>query len=263
MAAALEFDPGLPLSLAENRLAFEYGPGVFGPAHEMRRLDAIRPSLRDPKCTGPDPVYGIAMDVGRASERAALQQRMLLFGAVVYAAGRLGDEPVRSQGHIHAIAPHSGWSPPEIFEIWCGKAIVYAQQRAEDNPGRCVAVHAGPGDQVVVPPGWAHCVINADPASRMAFGAWCDRQYGFDYAGVRARHGLAWFPLLTASGQVEWQANPHYGKSTLETHAPRPYPELGLDPSRSLYRQFVDDPESVMFVAEPARAAHVWPALAP
>ena len=263
MTVALEFDPGLPLGFSASRLAFEYGPGVFGPEHEMRRLDAIRPSLRDPQCSGPDPVYGIAMDVGRESERAALQQRMLLFGAVIYAAGRLGEEPVRSQGHIHAIAPHSGWSPPEVFEIWSGKAIIYAQQRAEDDPGRCIAVHAGPGAQVVVPPSWAHCVINADPGSRMAFGAWCDRQYGFDYTGVRAHRGLAWFPLLTASGQIEWQANPHYRKSTLEERAPRSYPELGLDSSRSLYRQFVVNPESVMFVADPRRAADVWTTFAP
>ena len=25
------------------------------------------------------------------------------------------DEPVRSQGHIHSIAPHCGWSTPELF----------------------------------------------------------------------------------------------------------------------------------------------------
>jgi len=263
MALPLEFDPGLPLSLSETSLAFEYGPGVFGPEHEMRRLDAIRPSLLDPQCSGPDPVYGIAMDVGRESEREMLTERMLLFGAVVYAAGRLGAEPVRSQGHVHAIAPHSGWSPPEVFEIWSGKAIIYAQQWADDAPGRCIAVEAGPGDQVVVPPGWAHCVINADPGSEMSFGAWCDRQYGFDYTGVRAHRGLAWFPLLTASGGIEWQRNPHYSQSTLEQHGPRAYPELGLDAGRSLYRQFVDDPESVMFVAEPQRAAAVWPAFVP
>ena len=34
-----------------------------------------------------------------------------------------------------ALAPHSGWSPPEVFEIWTGPAIVYAQERAADNPG--------------------------------------------------------------------------------------------------------------------------------
>lgn len=263
MSTSLEFDPGLSLRLSETELAFEYGPDVFGPRPEMRRLDAIRPSLRNPECSGPDPVYGIAMDIGRLADRKLLQERMLLFGAVVYAAGTLGSEPVRSQGHIHAVAPHSGWSPPEIFEIWSGTAIIYAQERAEDDPGRCIAVLARAGDQVVAPPGWAHCVINADPHRRMAFGAWCDRQYGFDYSGVRAHHGLAWFPVITDSGAIDWQPNPHYGGASLEHHQPRPYTELGLDVSRSLYRQFLDNPESVMFVADPQRVADVWPHFAP
>jgi glucose-6-phosphate isomerase len=263
MPLQLEFDPGFSIRLLPDALAFEYGPGVFGPEPEMRRMDAIRPSLRDPSCSGPDPVYGIAMDIGRTVDRPLLEQRMLLYGAVVYAAGTLGAEPVRSQGHIHAVAAHSGWSPPEVYEIWSGAAIVYAQQRAEDDPGRCIAVLARAGAQVVVPPGWAHCVINADPQCRMAFGAWCDRQYGFDYVGVRAHRGLAWFPVLTASGSIGWQANPQYRKSVLERHEPRAYPELGLDASRSLYRQFVRDPESVMFVADPQRAADRWPGFAP
>jgi glucose-6-phosphate isomerase len=263
MSTPLEFDPGLPLQISESHLAFEYGPGMFGPAPEMRRLDAIRPSLRDPQCDGPDPVYGIAMDVGFEADRSLLRERMLLFGAVVYAAGRLGSEPVRSQGHIHAIAPHSGWSPPEIFEIWSGQAIIYAQERAEDDPGRSVAVLAQAGDKVVVPPGWAHCVINANPSTQMSFGAWCDRQYGFDYTGVRAHHGLAWFPMLTAADEIAWEPNPTYSKSEIELRRPRPYPELGLDINRSLYRQFVENPDSVMFVADPQRAADCWPTFIP
>jgi hypothetical protein len=52
-------------------------------------------------------------------------------------------------------------------------------------------------------------------------------------------------------------------QSTLEHHEPRPYPELGLDVSRSLYGQFIDDPDSVMFVADPQRAADRWPTFIP
>lgn len=263
MSVPLEYYPDLAIRLSESDLAFEYGRGVFGPEPEMRRLDAIRPSLRDPRCSGPDPVYGIAMDIGRPADRPLLEQSMLLFGAVVYAAGALGSEPVRSQGHVHAVAPHSGWSPPEIFEIWSGKAIVYAQQRAEDDPGRCVAVAARAGDKVVVPPGWAHCVINADPTSRMSFGAWCDRQYGFDYTGVRAHHGLAWFPMLNGSGAIDWEFNSSYRDTAFEQHDARSYPELGLHPTRSLYRQFVDNRDSVIFVADPQRAAESWPTFIP
>src|SRR5439155_84481 len=119
-----------------------------------------------------------------------------LFGIVMYAKGSLGDGPVQSQGHVHAVSPHCGWSTPELFEIWEGRAIVYGQENSEDNPGRCVAIEAEPGDRVVMPPRWAHFVANADSQSVLIFGAWCDRQYGFDYAQVRAHGGLAWFPLM-------------------------------------------------------------------
>jgi glucose-6-phosphate isomerase, archaeal len=259
-----KFDPKLGVRSHAADLSFSYDEGVFGPPPEFRRLDAIRPSLRDPDCEGPDPVYSIVMDVGRREHSEELARRMLLFGVVVYAAGQLGEEPVRSQGHIHAIAPHCGWSTPELFEIWEGRAIIYAQEKADDDPGRCIAVTAGPGDRVVIPPGWAHAVINADPKSRMMFGAWCDRQYGFVYDAIRAHHGLAWFPILGGQqndGQqkIHWERNPSYGSSDLLLRGPRAYPELGLDPSTPIYEQFANNPDSVQWVSEPARVEGVWP----
>lgn len=258
----LRFDPGLDVRVQAAGLGFDYGEGTFGPKPEMRRLDDIRPSLRDPECSGPDPVYGIAMDVGKTSDVAELRKRFLLFGVVAYASGRLGEEPVRSQGHVHAIAPHCGWSTPELFEIWEGRAVIYAQEFVGDDPGRCIAVEAAPGDQVVVPPNWAHCVANASSTERMVFGALCDRQYGFLYDGVRAHRGLAWFPLLRGQ-RIEWAANPHYAASSLQLRKPRAYPELGLDRTVPVYRQFEADAERLQWVSEPARAAAVWPTFEP
>ncbi|ABF39658.1 glucose-6-phosphate isomerase [Candidatus Koribacter versatilis Ellin345] len=253
----MNFDPKLGVHCSSD-MHFSYDDGVFGPAPEFRQLNAIRRSLRDPNCKGPDPVYSIVMDVGRESDRAEMQRRMILYGVVAYAAGRLGDEPVRSQGHIHAIAPHCGWSTPELFEIWEGLAIIYAQERATDDPGRCFAVVANPGDKVVVPPSWAHCVINADPNRRMVFGAWCDRQYGFVYDEVRAHGGLAWFPVFDAEQNILWEANPRYRRSEITVREPRAYPELGITPGTPMYQQFVADPESLQWVSQPARVEKTW-----
>ncbi|MGO8797172.1 MAG: glucose-6-phosphate isomerase family protein [Candidatus Sulfotelmatobacter sp.] len=254
-----QFDPKLGVHSPPGSLQFTYAEGVFGPRPEFRRLDDIRRSLRDPYCQGPDPVYSIVMDVGRHEHRDELRRRMLLFGVVVYAAGQLGDEPVRSQGHVHAVAPHCRWSTPEIFEIWEGRAIIYAQENADDDPGRCFAVTAGPADKVVVPPGWAHAVINADPERRMIFGAWCDRQYGFIYDQIRARRGLAWFPVLDAHQNICWQPNPSYQFSELSLRGPRAYPELRLDVGLPIYEQFACHPESIQWVSEPASIASLWP----
>lgn len=252
------FDPQLGVYYRPSDHRFVYDKGVFGPEPELRHLDSIRRSLRDPNCKGPDPVYSIVMDVGREEHRAELYRRMLLFGVVAYASGRLGDEPVRSQGHVHAVAPHCGWSTPEIFEIWEGRAIVYAQEFAQDNPGRCFAISAGPGEKIVVPPKWAHYVVNADPSTSLIFGAWCDRQYGFVYDEVRARGGLAWFPVLNPDSSVRWEANARYCPSKLSVRGARSYPELNLAAPLPIYEQFARDPESVQWVSEPARVEHLW-----
>jgi glucose-6-phosphate isomerase len=256
-------DAGLDLTMDADTMEFRYGKGVTGPAPEFRTLNAIRASLLDPECSGPSPVYSIAMDVHRNEDKDDLNARYLLFGVVAYAAGQLGKEPVRSQGHVHAIAPHNGWSPPELFEIWKGRAIVYAQERTTDAPGRCVAVSAGPGEKVVVPPGWAHAVINADTTQSMAFGAWCDRQYGFEYSGVRKHGGLAYFPLVRADGTIEWLRNSRYGAATLEERTSRSYPELDLDPITPIYTQYHNNPQSVDWVAQPSRFAKLWPEFVP
>lgn len=251
-------DFGLDVRFRKDALDFSYGPGVFGPDLEYRSLDSIRQSLRDPHSSGPDPVYAIAMDVGRIEDLAELNKRMLLFGIVTYAQGRLGDGPVRSQGHVHAISPHCGWSTPELFEIWQGKAIVYAQEKSGDDAGHCIAIEAAPRDKVVVPPGWAHYVVNADVNSMLVFGAWCDRQYGFDYAQMRAHQGLAWFPLVDQDGKITWQRNPRYAPSTLFCRAAREYPELAVPSGTPIYECFRRFPESVQWVSDPARFEELW-----
>jgi glucose-6-phosphate isomerase len=198
------------------------------------------------------------MDVGRIEDRPHLIKRNLLFGAVTYAAGRLGGEPVRSQGHVHKPSPRNGWSTPEVYEVWQGRAVVLMQESDGDNPGRCFAVEAGPGEVVIVPPDWAHATISADPEQPLIFGAWCDRDYGFDYDGVRAHRGLAWFPLLDASGHIQWQRNPTYQSRDLCIKFPEASVELGLERGKPIYRQFIEDSERFDFVPEPALAAPLW-----
>ncbi|MCL5670624.1 MAG: glucose-6-phosphate isomerase [Acidobacteria bacterium] len=259
----MSFDPGLDVKAVHDPLGFRYGPGVVGPEPELRSLDSIRPSLRDPQCAGPDPVYAIAMDVAKCEHKDDLERRMLLYGVVTYAKGRLGEEPVRSQGHIHRVALHSGWSPPELYEIWSGRAVILMQEFAENDPGRCFAVRADPGEKVVVPPGWVHATINADPERPLTFGAWCERDYGFIYQGVRARRGLAWYAILSADGKLLWQPNPNYMKSQLVIGPPRDYHSLGLREGVPIYKQFENDPSSIQWVSEPARAASEWKGFAP
>lgn len=254
----MNFNPGFNIRPTSHPMGFQYGPDVFGPQVENRTLDSIRKSLRNPHCSGPDPVYSIAMDMGKKEHLHLLKQHHLLYGAVTYAAGKLGDEPVRSQGHIHKVSLLSKWSTPEVYEIWSGKAIIYMQETAQENPGRCFAVTAQPGDVVIVPPNWAHATISADPLKPLTFGAWCDRDYGFEYDDVRAHKGLAWFPILNSSGKIEWQRNPSYQTENLIEKSPEIYSQLNIAPGKPIYTQFEEHPEKFLFVPQPQLVKVLW-----
>jgi glucose-6-phosphate isomerase len=231
---------------------------VFGPEAENRRLDDIRQSLLDPACTGPEIVYSIVMDVGKKKDRELLRSLHLLYGVVTYAAGKLGREPVRSQGHIHKVSPCSGRSTPEVYEIWSGRAVIYMQEYAEDQPGRCFAVEARPGDVVIVPPNWVHATISARPDRPLTFGAWCDREYGFVYDGVRRYKGIAWFPVYNDRNELEWQANPLYRPSGLICKRPAAYTALGIRKGQSIYRTFEASPETFLYVPNPQLKEEIW-----
>lgn len=254
----MKFYPGFDIQPTFNPLGFTYGNGVFGPQTELRTLDSIRKSLLNPDCSGPEIVYSIAMDVGKLEHKPYLIERNLLFGVVTYAPGRLGNEPVRSQGHIHKKARGNKMSPPEIYEIWTGKAIIYMQEFADDNPGRCFAVEALPGDVVIVPPDWAHATISADPLEPLTFGAWCDRNYGFEYDGVRAHKGLAWFPVLDKENQINWISNKNYHFSELSIKKPSDYSNLGIKTGEPIYTSFERNRDTFLYVAEPELKKKYW-----
>jgi len=253
------FRTGLNIFPKSNPIGFTYGTDCFGPKVENRKLDDIRQSLMNPNCSGPETVYSIAMDVGKNKHHDFLKKQHLLFGTVTYAKGSLGKEPIRSQGHIHKTSVYGqNWSTPEVYQIWSGKAVIYMQEFADDNPGKCFAVYAEPGDVVIVPPAWAHATISADAQTSLTFGAWCDLEYGFEYEKVRAHKGLAWYPLIGNTNKLSWYSNPNYKKSELIEKNPNDYGMLGVKQQESIYSQFEKDPELFLFVPKPFIKEKVW-----
>jgi hypothetical protein len=74
--------------------------------------------------------------------------------------------------------------------------------------------------------------------------ALCDREYGFDYEGLRKRKRLAWHPIVTPKGGIEWVPNPNCQRTNLDVRRPRDYAELGVH-GHSRYEQAVRDLDRV------------------
>lgn len=253
----MKIETGMPLDVDIEHLEFIYGEDAFGPKTEKRHLNDIRGSLSNPDVEGPEIVYAVAMDVGKKKDLKDLKKRNLLYGAMIFEKGIVGEEPVRSQGHIHAISKSCNASTCEVYEIWSGEAYIYMQEYAQEKPGRCIAVHANKGDVVIVPPGWAHCTINADVTRPMLFGAWCVRDYGFDYTGVRAHNGVAWFPKVK-EGKIVFEQNSMYEHSEIELLEAVSYPQFHLKKGVPIYTQYEENPELFTFVTRPETAENMW-----
>lgn len=248
---------GFDIKADLENLEFVYGDDVYGPKTEKRKLDDIRKSLSDPNVEGPEYVYAVAMDVAKKQHRQDLIDRNLLYGAMIFCEGMVGEEPVRSQGHIHAISKSCNASTCEVYEIWAGEAYIYMQETAHDNPGKCYAIRAKAGDKVIVPPNWAHATMNANPKEPMLFGAWCVRDYGFDYDEVRAHHGIAYFPKVVQD-EVIFVKNNAYQSEGITIRNARTYPEFNIEPGVPIYTQYEQNPERFNFVTNPQCAKDIW-----
>ncbi|GAB7308507.1 MULTISPECIES: glucose-6-phosphate isomerase family protein [Enterococcus] len=252
-------ETGLGITFDENSNEFLYPAGTFGPSRaEQRYLKDILHSMANHDSKGPDIVYSIAMDVGLVKDQADLVNRELLFGIVAYAAGSIGDEPIKSQGHIHASSKTCQMSTPEVYEIWSGEGIIYMQENGSKDPGRCYAVQAKAGEVVIVPPGWAHCTINASRTERLVFGAWCVRDYGFEYKAIRAHNGLAFYPKFTVQGKLIWIPNTSYQTKQLIEKNARQYSEFAIEENVPIYQQYEQENTKFDFVVRPDLWKEEW-----
>lgn len=197
------------------------------------------------------------MDIGLKEDRKDLIDRNLLYGACIYSNGILGNEPIRSQGHIHSKSKSCGFSTGELYEIWYGKAIIFMQETAKDSLGRVFAVEANEGEIVFVPPGWAHYTVNANSKDYMAFGAWCIRDYGFDYDDVRSHNGLSYFPIVNGNN-IEFVHNEKYEECEVIRKVPRKYTEFSLDYEKSIYEQYRENRDRFRFITNPLEFKEIW-----
>ena len=71
----------------------------------------------------------------------------------------------------------------------------------------------------------------------MTFGAWCVRDYGFNYEDVRRHHGIAFYPEYEGD-TLCWKQNPFYQSGKLIEQNAREYKEFDIQKGIPMYKQF-------------------------
>jgi len=245
---------GFDVQLDPAARTLSFAPGITTAPVTVRRLDEVRALLRDPRAAGPEHLYTIYMDVRVPGRGETLREHGLGYGAVVYNHGALGQEALRSQGHVHSAPAATGVAYSEIYEFWHGRGLVYMQDGATAEVSDVIVVEAGPGDKVVIPPGWAHATVNLGPGP-MAFGAVYAREAQLLYEPLRKLQGTAHYVL--ADGTLE--PNPRY-RNVPEARWQKPHqiPAQGVVSGRPVLD---GDLARLDFVSRPERYPGLWAGL--
>jgi len=245
---------GLDLTLNEEQLTLRFGPGIAHPAPEIRTLAQVRPMLEDPGARGPERLYSIYMDIYRDADADALHAQRLLYGSVIYNHGAIGQERLRSQGHIHSEKRGVGLRYSEVYDFWTGRGFVYLQKEPTPEVTRAYLVQVEAGDKVVIPFGWVHLVVTLGE-DVLSFGAWCARDNTLEYAELRALGGPAHF--VQADGSVI--TNPRYRSVPQVAYATAAdFPDLGIPQDKPIYTSWLESPDLFAFMANPEIIGDIW-----
>jgi len=161
------------------------------PAPRVRTIEEIRGVLMDPACECTDPLYSMYRDLSKSREDSRwLREQGLRYDLTVIPARTLCGEYVKTKGHHHP-ANGKGVPYPEIYEVLQGEAHYLLQTRPADDVR---LVRAGPGDRIIVPPGFGHVTIN--PAREtLVMANIVSTRFESDYSAYEELHGAAYFEL--------------------------------------------------------------------
>ena len=221
----------------------------FLPAPRVRTIEEIRGVLMDPACECIEPLYSMYRDLSKSREDSRwLREQGLRYDLTVIPARTLCGEYVKTKGHHHP-ANGKGVPYPEIYEVLQGEAHYLLQTRPADDVR---LLQAGPGDRVLVPPGYGHVTINPGRET-LVMANIVSTRFESDYTTYEELHGAAYFEL-EGGGLVKNTRYP--GAADIRImHAPD-QKGLGSLPARPLYNLI--GTESLGFLNRPEEYPEIF-----
>jgi glucose-6-phosphate isomerase len=249
---------GLPLKFDPATCCISLGTQVRDPLYATRELDALRPILADPDCSGPEVVYWMYRNLGLKGDEHLLETFRLRYDISVFVPCKLGREPMKTSGHYHPSPYRGAVAYPEIYEVLYGEALYLLQKVADMESGPeevevedVIAMRVKAGEKAMMPPGYGHVTINTlDEPLIMC--NWVCADFRSFYGSTEACRGFAYW-LVEEGGETRWVRNPHYLRPVPELrHAePRPIPEFGLETGVPMYQVCREHPEWFAFLLRP------------
>jgi glucose-6-phosphate isomerase, archaeal len=260
----LESLSGLPIQMnASGQITF--GPDIVVEENLVRLLDELTPVALAPEvCRGrEETVYYMYNGIHRRGDAAILADMPLRYELTLIPPRRIGREYIKTHGHLHNTDPRSGFTYAEVCEVLTGTAhfVLHTLEMAGPRASVAFYVEVGPGQKIVIPPGFDHLTINPGPQPLLFADVISPAVKGV-YDRFRATRGAAYLEV-DQDGQPQFIPNPAY-KSVAELQAlgTRDYAELNLAQELPLYTALVQGKgEKWAFLTDPGQFWRTFPDL--
>jgi glucose-6-phosphate isomerase len=238
-------------------------PSGFVYNHVIRRAKDMTTVLRDGHDTAPDhPMYHIFYPTKSPTiDGDPLGRYQVTYGPVVLPPGVYGGEFVKTSGHYHPSMPGTHITYPEVYTGLHGTLLLLLQRRDPRNPDTpldCALIELRRGVTVIIPPDYAHVLINPTREVAVMAGLW-NPTFKPDYNEVVAHRGLAYYMLTTPNGSYQAVENPSY-KNIPPLRLPIWHEEPLFapidDPATPLWQHFLRHPEHYAFLTDGEAAMH-------
>jgi len=194
------------------------------------------------------------LSLSRADKEKLLQQD-LRYDITVIPPNMLGREYIKTAGHYHPLVPGGSVTYPELYEVLEGEALYLLQNLDLSD---VVAVYAGAGDKVLVPPNYGHITINrSNKTLKMA--NFVARNFSSLYDPFREKGGGAYF--FTKDGWIKNDRCPEAAElRRVEAPDSSGLRKLGLTTSREMY-PLLKDPGLLDYLTKPEEHLDIFAGL--
>lgn len=220
-----------------------------------RTFRELAPVLRSPDSL-PDETpmyytYYVSQQPPWAEE--ALSRDHLTYGPVVIPPGTINGEYVKTSGHYHPLIPGTRYAYPEVYTGLSGRLLLFLQKRDLSHPQTpedCKLIELRAGVTVIIPPDYAHVLINPSNEIAVMAGLY-SLDFKPDYTDVMRYRGLAYYILQG----IDIVPNPHYvGAPPLQQLTELSGTAFAPldDPAIPLWTHFMNHPEKYAFLSQAA-----------
>lgn len=243
MTIPLKKHSGIDISLNPETFEIRFGDSIAVGKKSVRLWQEMKEFVEDPAYRPTrNEIYYVFRNVAETRDAERIKERKLRYDITVIPQGLFASkrkEYFRTAGHYHPPKPGSGVPYPEVYEVLYGRGQFLIQRQDHDNPAilsEVYIVEAGPGEKVLMPPGFGHISINTGNEP-LVLCNWIADDFNYDYGPYeKFKGGGYWLVEGFIPNTIEFEKNHNYAEvPEIKKLRPKELPEFGLIRGQPMY----------------------------